>query len=555
MAAHMATAEQLQANGLDERREIVVSARNVSKSYGNIHALKQVNFDIHRGQVTTLFGENGAGKSTLMKILSGIVQPSEGEIILEGSPVSFSSSTDARDQGISIIHQELSLAPNLSVRDNIFMGREIRTPFGVDFAEEARQTQALMAELEEDIHPLTPVEDLRLGQQQIVEIARALSINSNILIMDEPTSALSATEVEVLFKVIRDLTSRGVSIVYISHHLEEALTITDHAVVLRDGIMTAKAPRAEIDMEWIVRNMVGENFDLGSPPTGYAFGEVALSLENIVVTETSGADVVDHLSLDVRAGEIVCIYGLMGAGRTELLEAAAGRLALTEGRVLLEGEDVSGLTIAERIDNGLALVPEDRQLDGLVQTMSVGENLSLASIGAIVSGAFTSRQRERTLVDASIEQVTIKTSGGSAAIGSLSGGNQQKVVIGKMLATHPKVLLLDEPSRGIDIGAKAEVFRILAERASAGLAVIFSTSEVGECLSVAHRIVVMRRGRISAQFGSDDVTKEKIMAASGEAVVSSRSKKSGAQARGAQARGAQDLGAQDLGAQKPGVQE
>lgn len=550
MAAHMATAEQLQANGLDERREIVVSARNVSKSYGNIHALKQVNFDIHRGQVTTLFGENGAGKSTLMKILSGIVQPSEGEIILEGSPVSFSSSTDARDQGISIIHQELSLAPNLSVRDNIFMGREIRTPFGVDFAEEARQTQALMAELEEDIHPLTPVEDLRLGQQQIVEIARALSINSNILIMDEPTSALSATEVEVLFKVIRDLTSRGVSIVYISHHLEEALTITDHAVVLRDGIMTAKAPRAEIDMEWIVRNMVGENFDLGSPPTGYAFGEVALSLENIVVTETSGADVVDHLSLDVRAGEIVCIYGLMGAGRTELLEAAAGRLALTEGRVLLEGEDVSGLTIAERIDNGLALVPEDRQLDGLVQTMSVGENLSLASIGAIVSGAFTSRQRERTLVDASIEQVTIKTSGGSAAIGSLSGGNQQKVVIGKMLATHPKVLLLDEPSRGIDIGAKAEVFRILAERASEGLAVIFSTSEVGECLSVAHRIVVMRRGRISAQFGSDDVTKEKIMAASGEAVVSSRSKKSGAQARGAQARGAQDLGAQ-----KPGVQE
>lgn len=540
MAAHMATAEQLQANGLDERREIVVSARNVSKSYGNIHALKQVNFDIHRGQVTTLFGENGAGKSTLMKILSGIVQPSEGEIILEGSPVSFSSSTDARDQGISIIHQELSLAPNLSVRDNIFMGREIRTPFGVDFAEEARQTQALMAELEEDIHPLTPVEDLRLGQQQIVEIARALSINSNILIMDEPTSALSATEVEVLFKVIRDLTSRGVSIVYISHHLEEALTITDHAVVLRDGIMTAKAPRAEIDMEWIVRNMVGENFDLGSPPTGYAFGEVALSMENIVVTETSGADVVDHLSLDVRAGEIVCIYGLMGAGRTELLEAAAGRLALTEGRVLLEGEDVSGLTIAERIDNGLALVPEDRQLDGLVQTMSVGENLSLASIGAIVSGAFTSRQRERTLVDASIEQVTIKTSGGSAAIGSLSGGNQQKVVIGKMLATHPKVLLLDEPSRGIDIGAKAEVFRILAERASEGLAVIFSTSEVGECLSVAHRIVVMRRGRISAQFGSDDVTKEKIMAASGEAVVSSRSKKSGAQARGAQ---------------KPGVQE
>lgn len=516
----MSAISHLQSQRADVDREIIVSARNVSKSYGNIHALKNVNFDIHRGQVTTLFGENGAGKSTLMKVLSGIVKPTAGEIILEGLPVSFSSSTHARDRGISIIHQELSLAPNLSVRDNIFMGREIRSPTGVDFAEEARQTQALMEELEEDIHPLTLVEDLRLGQQQIVEIARALSINSSILIMDEPTSALSATEVEVLFKVIRDLTSRGVSIVYISHHLEEALTITDHAVVLRDGIMTAKAPRGEIDMDWIVRNMVGDNFDLGNPPTGHAFGDVALSMENIVVTETSGADVVDRLSLDVRAGEIVCIYGLMGAGRTELLEAAAGRLPLTDGRVLLEGKNVSGLTIAERIDQGLALVPEDRQRDGLVQTMSVGENLSLASIGAIVSGAFTSRLRERTLVNTSIEQVTIKTSGGSAAIGSLSGGNQQKVVIGKMLATNPKVLLLDEPSRGIDIGAKAEVFRILAERASRGLAVIFSTSEVGECLSVAHRVVVMRRGRISAQFGSNDVTKEQIMAASGEALVS-----------------------------------
>lgn len=519
LSANLSATSQIQSQSMDSDREIVVSARNVSKSYGNIHALKNVNFDIHRGQVTTLFGENGAGKSTLMKVLSGIVKPTAGEIILEGSPVSFSSSTDARDHGISIIHQELSLAPNLSVRDNIFMGREIRRPMGVDFAEEARQTQALMEELEEDIDPLTLIEDLRLGQQQIVEIARALSINSNILIMDEPTSALSATEVEVLFKVIRDLTGRGVSIVYISHHLEEALTITDHAVVLRDGIMTAKAPRSEIDMEWIVRNMVGENFDLGSPPMGHTFGDVALSMENIVVTETSGADVVDHLSLDVRAGEIVCIYGLMGAGRTELLEAAAGRLVLTDGRVVLEGEDISGLTIAERIDQGLSLVPEDRQRDGLVQTMSVGENLSLASIGEIVTGAFTSRLRERNLVETAIEQVTIKTSGGNAAIGSLSGGNQQKVVIGKMLATNPKVLLLDEPSRGIDIGAKAEVFRILAERAKQGLAVIFSTSEVGECLSVAHRVVVMRRGCISAQFDSKDVTKEQIMAASGEALI------------------------------------
>lgn len=496
----------------------VLSARNVAKSYGSIHALKGVNFDIHKGQVTTLFGENGAGKSTLMKVLSGIIQPTSGEIILDGAPVSFSSSTDARDRGISIIHQELSLAPNLSVRDNIFMGRELRNATGVDFAEEARQTRILMEELEEDIDPMTPVEDLRLGQQQIVEIARALSVDSRILIMDEPTSALSASEVEVLFKVIRDLKARGVSIVYISHHLEEALQITDHAVVLRDGEMTAYAERKDIDLEWIVRNMVGENFELGSPPTGYEMGAPALSIENVSVPDASGVDLVRDLSLSVRAGEIVCIYGLMGAGRTELLEAVGGRIALTGGRVMLGDRDVAKLRIADRIKEGLVLVPEDRQRDGLVQTMSVGQNLSLASIGNFTKRFFTSSADELAIVDESIARVHIKTDGGAAPIGSLSGGNQQKVVIGKMLATNPRVVLLDEPSRGIDVGAKAEVFKLLAERAREGLAVIYSTSEVGECLSVAHRIIVMRRGRISAEFSSD-VTKERIMAASGEAVA------------------------------------
>jgi erythritol transport system ATP-binding protein len=500
--------------------DAVLSARDIVKIYGSTHALKGVNFDIHRGKVTTLFGENGAGKSTLMKILSGVVNPTSGHIELDGTRVVFSSATDARERGVSIIHQELSLAPNLSVRDNIFMGRELRGPAGVDFAEESRQARALMADLEEDIDPLTLVEDLRLGQQQIVEIARALSVNSRILIMDEPTSALSATEVEVLFRVIRDLTSRGVSIVYISHHLEEALQITDFAVVLRDGAITATALAKDIDLKWIVRNMVGENYDLGSPPTGYDFGPVALSVEDVSVADASGGNnlVVDHLSLEVRAGEIVCIYGLMGAGRTELLESVAGRVPLAGGRVRLRGEDISRLGIAERIGRGLALAPEDRQRDGLVQTMTVGANLSLASIGAFARGLFLSRTRERALVEESIRNVRVKTAGGSAPIGSLSGGNQQKVVIGKMLATRPKVILLDEPSRGIDVGAKAEVFRLLAERAAQGLAVVFSTSEVAECLGIAHRILVMRRGRISASFQAG-ASKEDIMAASGEAVV------------------------------------
>ncbi|WP_260854389.1 sugar ABC transporter ATP-binding protein [Paraburkholderia sp. BCC1884] len=501
---------------------VLLSARDVFKSYGGVHALKGVNFEIHRGKVTTLFGENGAGKSTLMKILSGVEKPTSGEIELDGQRVAFTSSSDARDHGISIIHQELSLAPNLSVRDNIFMGRELRTRTGVNFAEEARQTRALMEELEEEVDPMTLVRDLRLGQQQVVEIARALSVDSRILIMDEPTSALSASEVEVLFKVIRDLTSRGVSIVYISHHLEEALQVTDYAVVLRDGRITASAERKDIDLGWIVRNMVGENFDLGSPPTGYEFGNVALDIDDVSVADESGsgASVVDHLSLKVRAGEIVCIYGLMGAGRTELLESVAGRtrLSMTSGKVLLEGEDIAGLSIARRIGKGLVLVPEDRQRDGLVPTMSVGSNLSLASINTFVKGLLMSPPAERELVGESIRNVHVKTSGAGASIRSLSGGNQQKVVIGKMLATDPKVILLDEPSRGIDIGAKAEVFRLLAENAKKGLAVVYSTSEVGECLSVAHRIIVMRRGKISAEFGPG-ANKDDIMAASGEAVV------------------------------------
>ncbi|WP_138444847.1 sugar ABC transporter ATP-binding protein [Sinomonas susongensis] len=498
----------------------VLSARDVVKTYGATQALKGVNFDVHRGTVTTLFGENGAGKSTLMKILSGVEQPTSGRIILDGEEVEFVDTNDARAHGISIIHQELSLAPNLSVRDNLFMGSELRNGLGVDYKEEERRSRQVLTELGLDIDPLTAVSELRLGQQQLVEIARALLADSRILIMDEPTSALSATEVEILFGVIDDLTSKGVSIVYISHHLEEALQVTDYAVVLRDGAITANALAKEIDLEWIVRHMVGENFDLGSPPTGYDFGPVALDIDELSVADPKepGRLLVDHLSLRVREGEIVCIYGLMGAGRTELLEAVAGRIPTAGGSVRMHEGEISRLSLRERLAAGLGLVPEDRQRDGLVQTMTVGQNISLASLGTFVRGLFVSRNLERVHTQDAIRDVRVKTAGGGALIGSLSGGNQQKVVIGKIVSTGPKVLLLDEPSRGIDVGAKAEVFKLIAERAREGLAVVFSTSEVGECLSIAHRIVVMRRGRIAAEFGPS-TSKEEIMASSGEAVL------------------------------------
>jgi erythritol transport system ATP-binding protein len=290
--------------------------------------------------------------------------------------------------------------------------------------------------------------------------------------------------------------------------------------VLRDGEMTAYAPRSEIDLEWIVRNMVGEKYDLGTPPTGYRRDTPALQIQALSVLEPSGTGMaVDALDLTVHVGEIVCIYGLMGAGRTELMECIAGRMKSSSGNVVLHGRDISNLSIAQRIEAGLGLVPEDRQRDGLVQTMNVGQNLSLASISKFTKRFMTSRAIEDVIVAQSIDDVTVKTDGPRAAIGSLSGGNQQKVVIGKMLATGPSMILLDEPSRGIDIGAKGEVFRLLAERAKSGLAVIYTTSEVSECLSIAHRIIVMRRGKISAEFDGD-TTKEYIMAASGEALVS-----------------------------------
>ena len=298
------------------------------------------------------------------------------------------------------------------------------------------------------------------------------------------------------------------------------MQVADHAVVLRDGSVTAVAEVRDVDLGWIVRNMVGANFSLGEPPSEEGFGEVALSIEGVSVADAANPTrlVVYNLSLDVKAGEIVCIYGLMGAGRTELLEAVAGRVPITAGRVLLKGADVSHLSIAKRLAKGLGLVPEDRQRDGLVQTMSVGRNLSLASISGLVRGVFLSGALERTLVNESIGTVGVKTTGAEAPIGSLSGGNQQKVVLGKILATRPEVFLLDEPTRGIDVGAKAEVFRLLAAGAAKGLAVLYSTSEVGESLSIAHRIVVMRRGLITAEFGPN-ANKEEIMAASSEAVA------------------------------------
>jgi erythritol transport system ATP-binding protein len=497
---------------------VVLQAVDIAKTYGVTRALKGVNFDVRRGKVTVLFGENGAGKSTLMKILSGVEKPTAGQLILDGEPINLESTNDAVARGISIIHQELNLASNLSVRDNIFIGREIRGRTGaIDYGREREITEQVMARLEETIDPNTLVQDLRVGQQQVVEIARALAADARILIMDEPTSALSAVEVEVLFKVIRELTSHGVAIVYISHHLEEALEIADYAVVFRDGELVATEEAANVDLSWVVRQMVGREADYDFRDEPRDFGDVALSIQGVTVAEPdTGRVVVNDVSLDVRQGEIVCLYGLMGAGRTELMEALAGRDPISGGRVLLGDQDIAELNIQERIAIGMGLVPEDRQRDGLVQMMTVGKNMSLASLLSTVKNLFIARKVERENVDRQIKDVRVKTAGPDALITSLSGGNQQKVVIGKILLTKPKVMLLDEPTRGIDVGAKGEIFALLFREAKKGLAVLYVTSEVGEAITASHRLIVMSKGRLIREFDPRTATRDQIMAASGE---------------------------------------
>lgn len=504
---------------MSDADDVVMRAIGITKSYGATRALKGVDFSIRKGTVTVLFGENGAGKSTLMKILSGVESPTSGTLELDGEPLQLRDTVDAASRGIAIIHQELSLAPNLNVRDNIYMGREeARGGIIIDYGAENATTVRLMERLEERLDPKTLVGDLRLGQQQIVEIARALAGNARVLIMDEPTSALSGSEVEVLFRLIRELTAENVAIVYISHHLEEALEIADHAVVFRDGDLVAIGDRNEIDLSWVISNMVGRDVGDLSPDLLEEFGEPVLSLENIVIADPSNPArlAVDDLSLEVRAGEVVCLYGLMGAGRTELLEALAGRIPIQSGTVKLKGRILDRESVADRIGLGLALVPEDRQRDGLVQTMSVGENASLANLLAFAKGIVLNRRSERASIDKAVADVKVKTSGPGAAISSLSGGNQQKVVISKILMTEPDVILLDEPSRGIDVGAKAEIFGLMAREAKRGLGVLFATSEVGEALGVSNRVIVLSKGRIVGEFDPKHTDREGLMVASGE---------------------------------------
>jgi erythritol transport system ATP-binding protein len=495
--------------------DVVLRLEGVSKVYSGTVAVKQADFDVRRGAVNVLVGENGAGKSTLMKIIAGVEAPTLGRILLDGEPVSFSDAADARARGVGMVFQELNLFGNLSVAENIFAARELtRGALGIDHRLQERRAAEFLERLEAGIDPGALVEDLRIGQQQLVEIAKAVAQDARILILDEPTSALSAAEVEVLFRVIADLKARGVAIVYISHRLEELIRIGDFITVLRDGRVTGRARMANVDVGWIVRQMIGSPAKDFAKADDHVIGGEAFRAEDICLPRLTGGYEVDHVSLSVRKGEILGVYGLMGAGRSEFLDCVMGRRPHATGRIFIDGEAVAERDVTGRIRRGLALIPEDRQREGLVSILSVGANLTMASLSKFLIGFHISGAKEQSAIARAISDLSIKVADPAMEVASLSGGNQQKVVIGKALMTDPKVLLMDEPSRGIDVGAKAEVFRTMRKLAAQGLGVIFVTSDLGEVLALSDRIAVMSNGRVTALVDRAEATEESLVAAS-----------------------------------------
>ena len=496
------------------QQDVILRLEGVSKVYSGTVAVKHADFEVRRGAVNVLVGENGAGKSTLVKMIAGVEQPTAGRILLDGEPVALQNTADAMAHGIGMVFQELNLFGNLSVAENIFANREIMRRGRIDHAEQERQTAEVMERLQTAVDPRADVEDLMIGQQQLVEIAKAVARNARILIMDEPTSALSAPEVEILFRVIADLKSKGVAIVYISHRLEELIRIGDYITVLRDGRVTGNRPMADIDVHWIVRQMIGSDAKDFSTPGDRVFGSEALRAEDVSLPRMTGGYAVDHVSLSVRAGEIVGVYGLMGAGRSEFLECVMGRHPMASGQIFIEGQRVREKDVGGRIARGLALIPEDRQRDGLVQILSVAENLTMASLRKLTRYFHIRARAEAEEVRREVKELSIKVADPKLPVSSLSGGNQQKVVIGKALLTSPRVLLMDEPSRGIDIGAKADVFRIMRSLAAQGIGIVFVTSDLDEVMALSDRIAVMSHGRLTALLDRAEATEAAIVAAS-----------------------------------------
>jgi len=502
----------------DAGPEILLEAEGIEKSFPGVRALGGVSLRVRAGRLVALLGENGAGKSTLMNVLSGVFPPDAGTIRLGGGePVSFANPRAAQDHGIGIVHQELNLIPGLTIAENIWLGREPRTAPGlIDYGKLNADTAAILSRLDLAVAPTTMLGDLRVGQQQLVEIGKALSARARVLILDEPTSSLSAHEVEVLFDVIRDLKQDGVGLVYITHKFEELAPICDDVTIMRDGRVVGESAFRDITRDGIVRLMAGRENKETFQKSAAALGDEILRAEDMrLPAEGIGRPfLVDGVSLSLLAGEVLGVFGLVGAGRTELLETIFGLHAgRGTGRLTVGGKATAFASPADAIAAGLAFAPEDRKRDGVVLPMSVAANASLASLNRTLRGGFISDAREAAHIKPYIDRFRVKTPSLDQLIVNLSGGNQQKVILAKWLATSPRILLLDEPTRGIDVNAKREIYAFIDELARAGLGLIVVSSELPEVLALADRVLVMCEGRVTAELPRAEATPERVLQA------------------------------------------
>ena len=495
----------------------IIEIRRVTKQFPGVTALSDVSLDLMPGELHAICGENGAGKSTLMKILSGVITEYQGELLLRGQRVQFRNTRDAEATGVAIIHQELNLVEELSAAANIFLGREIRGGLGLlDDRAMQREAGKLLEQLECPIHPASLAGSLRVGDQQLLEIAKALSLKSDILIMDEPTSALTEAEVERLYRVIKRLRKRGVTILYISHKMDEVFQLADRITVLRDGRHVRTMERQQTSPKQVTHLMVGREIESVHFEEPRQAGDVLVEVRNLSLSWPGHARQwrLKDVNLQLRRGEVLGIAGLMGAGRTELLECLFGASAIVPvGKILLNGREVRFRHPAEALRAGIGLVTEDRKRLGLFAQMSVGDNINICALRKALSGGILSSRRERRQAAEMIDQLAIKTSGTSAPITTLSGGNQQKCIIGRWLLTEPRVLLLDDPTRGVDVGAKAELYRLMDKLCRRGLGIVLTSSELPELLTVSDRILVLSEGRLTAEFDRSEATEQKIMEA------------------------------------------
>ena len=499
--------------------KIVVEAREITKRFPGVLALDRVSLRIIAGKVNALVGENGAGKSTLMNVLSGVYTDYEGEIILDGEAHHFRDVTDAQHCGIAIIHQELCNVPYLNIAENIFLGREPMTRYGlIDYKRMHQEARQLLRRLHMDVDTHMLMADLRVGQQQLVEIAKALSLNVRALIMDEPTSSLSESETELLFGIIRGLTAKGVGIVYISHKMDEVWRLADFVTIMRDGTLVAESSMDDISIEEIVRMMVGRERKDMFVKGNHQLGDTMLEVEHLTMRDAqhSGMNILNDISFTVAEGEVLGFYGLMGAGRTELFEAIFGlHPTVVDAAIRIEGRSVTIKSPEDAVRHGLALCPEDRKQQGLILGMSIKHNTTLSAIEKCLSAlGLLSGKKEESISNEYRNRLNIKAFSVEQAAGQLSGGNQQKIVLAKWLLTHPRILILDEPTRGIDINAKNEIYRLIDSLASEGIAIIVASSELPEIMAIADRIITLRQGSIGMTFQRSGFKEETILKAS-----------------------------------------